>query len=231
MDRADVMALLATNRNQRGVDAFAALFPNSDLQTHGIGLTQLRKLAKQVGKNHALAAELWESDVYDARVVALLIDDPKSMTREQAERQVDQLADGQLAHVFASCDATLAKTSIAAEIAEEWTLRDEIRRRCGHTLVYELAKSKKKSAPDDAWFLDRIRHIDATWRDEDIPVRMAMATALMGLGKRNATLWPEALRVAKELGPIDFDATGGCEPFDVVKHIDHPRVREKLGVS
>lgn len=231
MDRAKVMAMLRASHNERGVENWNARNPSGTLQTHGIGLTQLRKLAKQVGKDRALARELWESDVYDAKVIALLIDDPKAMTPEQAERQVDQLAAGQLAHVFASCDATLAKSSIAADLAEEWTQGDTIRRRCGNTLVYELSKSKKKSAPDDAWFLDHIARIDATWRNEGTDVRLAMATALMGMGKRSAPLWPEALRVAKDIGPIDFDATGSCDPFDVVKHIDHPRVRQKLGVE
>ena len=59
---------------------------------------------------------------------------------------------------------------------------------------------------------------------------MAMATALMGMGKRSAALWPDALRIARDIGPIDFDPTGCCDPMDVSKHIDHPRVREKLGV-
>lgn len=231
MDHAGVMDLLADNRDERGVAHWNARFPDSGLQSHGIGLTKLRKLARQIGRDRALAAELWSSDVYEARVLALLVDDPATITREQAEQQVEHLEAGQLAHVFASCDATLARSPIAVELATAWTTGDAIRRECGNTLVYELSKPRKRSAPDDDWFLERIRTIDATWRDEDTPVRMAMATALMGMGKRSARLWPEALRVARDIGPIDFDPTGRCDPMDVVKHIDHARVREKHGIG
>jgi 3-methyladenine DNA glycosylase AlkD len=232
MKPAEVVALLESHRDERGVAHWEERYGDSDLRSVGVGLTRLRALAKQVGRDAALAAELWRSPLYEARVMSLLIDDPKAMTSEQAERQVEELGVGQLAHVFASCDATLARSPVAVELAARWCTHDDpMRRRCGHTLVYELSKSKKRSAPDDGWFADRLAHVDATWAEEDTDVRMAMATALMGMGKRSAALWPDALRVARDIGPIDFDPSGACDPMDVVKHIDHPRVREKLGIG
>ena len=231
MNEADILTTLEDLRDKRGIKNWKKRYPDSKLRCYGVGLTKLRKVAKSVGRDAALAAVLWKSDVYEARVVSLLIDDPKKITAEQAERQVDQLGEGQLAHVFASCDATLAKSSLAVELAETWCGSDStIRRDCGYALVYELSKSKKKSAPRDDWFADRLGHIDSTWRDEGADVRMSMAAALMGMGKRSATLWPEALRIAHDIGPIDFDPTGSCDPLDVTKHIDHPGVRNKLGV-
>ena len=41
----------------------------------------------------------------------------EALTREQAERQVEQLHGGMLVHVFSSCDATLAKTPFVVELA------------------------------------------------------------------------------------------------------------------
>jgi 3-methyladenine DNA glycosylase AlkD len=231
MNVEEVERLVASNADERAKANYDKLYPDSSMRSLGVGLTQLRKLAKAVGRDRQLAAELWASDVYELRMIALMIDDPKQITVEQAEEQVEQLAGGQLAHVFASCDATLAKSPIAVELAERWTTSDDpIRRQCGHTLVYELSKSKKKSAPDDDWFAARLAHIDATWASEDTDGKMAVATALMGMGKRSAALWGDALRIARDIGPIDFDPTGSCDPMDVTKHIDHPRVREKLGV-
>ncbi len=231
MTESDVLALVTPLGTQRARDNWAQRYPDSPLKYVGVGLTQLRKVAKKVGRDAELAAALWKSDIYELKLIGLLVDDPKAITVEQAERQVEQLADGQLTHVFASCDATLAKSDIAVELAERWTVHDDpVRRSCGNTLAYELSKSSKKSAPDDDWFAQRIAHIDRTWRDEDTDVRMAMATALMGMGKRSAALWPEALRVAHAIGPIDFDPTGSCDPMDVSKHIDNERVRQKLGV-
>lgn len=231
MNASEVLDLVSSHADERARTHFENRYPDSALRSVGVNLSTLRKLAKKVGRDRALAQELWGSDVYELRMLALMIDDPKAITMEQAEAQVEQLQGGQLAHVFASCDATLAKSPLAPELAETWTVSaDDTRRRCGHTLVYELSKSKKKSAPSDDWFAARIAHIDATWKDQDVDGRMAMATALMGMGKRSAALWPDALRIARDIGPIDFDPTGSCDPMDVSKHIDHPRVREKLGV-
>lgn len=231
MTEAEVLARLEPLADDRAVAHWRSRNPDSPLRPVGVGLTKLRKVARELGRDPELAATLWASEVYELRVIGLLIDDPRQLTRAQAERQVEQLQEGQLAHVFASCDATLAKAAIAAEVAEAWTASDDpVRRGCGFSLVYELSKSKKKSAPDESWFQERLARIDATWPNEGIDVRMAMASALMGMGKRSAALWPQALEIARAMGPIDFDPTGSCDPMDVTKHLDNDRVRTKLGV-
>ena len=53
----------------------------------------------------------------------------------------------------------------------------------------------------------------------------------MGIGKRSAALNQAALKVARDVGPIEFtSASGKCEPFDVAKHLTTDRLKEKLGV-
>jgi len=233
MTTTDVIALLRANQDDRGIQHWKKLGTGAGgLKSFGIGLTRLRKLAKQVGRDHQLAAELWKSDVYDARVIALLIDDPKAITPDQAEAQVEQLGSlGQLAHVFASCDATLAKTPFVGEIADKWMgSKDPMRRRCGFGLLYEISKSKKKSAPDDAYFLARIEHIGSSFDGEPRTVQGAMGGALMGIGKRTAKLNAAALKVARAIGPIRFSDDDKCEPFDVVKHLTSDSIKKKLGV-
>ena len=59
---------------------------------------------------------------------------------------------------------------------------------------------------------------------------MSMAGALMGIGKRSKKLNRAALRVAKKIGPIDFDPRGQCDPFDVVKHLTSDSLKKKLGL-
>lgn len=232
MTKNQVLALLKKNRNERGIEHWKKLGARAGkLESFGLGLTQLRKLAKQVGRDHALAQQLWKSDVYDARVIGLLIDDPKQVSREQAEKQVEELEHGMLSHVFASCDATLAKTSFAFELAGEWMeSRDDMRRQCGYTLLYELSKKNPKGM-DDAYLLARIEHIHHAMGSEEMWVRMAMGTALMGIGKRNKTLNKAAVRAAKAHGPIEFDYGDGkkCEPFDVLKHLTSAALKKKLG--
>ncbi|MCP4920651.1 MAG: hypothetical protein GY913_27445, partial [Proteobacteria bacterium] len=143
MTESEILDWFEANRDERGVahweKGYAA---DSGLQSFGVGLTRLRKLAKKVGRDHELSQRLWTSPWYDVRVLALLVDDPKAITRAQAEEQVDQVQVGQLAHVFSSCDATLARAPFVRELAEEWMASgDSIRERCGYGLLYELSKS------------------------------------------------------------------------------------------
>lgn len=233
MKLADVMNLLDSNRNERGIANWQKLGPRTGgLKSFGIGLTQSRKLAKQIGRNRALARQLWKSDYYDAKVISLLIDDPQQITREQAETQVEQLQQGMLCHVFSSCDATLAKAPFVVELVDDWVKSDDpVRRQCGYGLLYEVSKSKKKSAPDDAYFRSWIDHIGTSFAEEKRSVSHMMGVALMGIGMRNPSLHEAALVVARDMGPIEIDSPSGrCEPFDVAKKLTHEVVLQRLGL-
>lgn len=229
----DVLALLEAERDERGIGNWARLGEGTaGMRSYGIGLTRLRKLAKQIGRDRGLAAALWKTDVHEARVLALLIDDPARITREQAERQVEELAGGMLAHVFASCAATLAKTPFVVELADQWVKsEDPVRRDCGYGLLYEASKFSGRKAPSEAYFLAHVAHIADTIDTEPERVRLAMGLALMGIGKRSAALNRAALKVAQAVGPIAFTSVSGdCDPFDVAKHLTTDRLKEKLGL-
>jgi len=137
-----------------------------------------------------------------------------------------------LAHVFSSCDAALAKTSFEVPLLLEWINSDStIRKRCGYGLLYEVSKFTKKSAPDDAFFLDRIEQILNSFKDEKNIIKVAMGGALMGMGKRNVALNSAALKVARKMGPIDIDSgVTNCEPFNVVKHLTSDYIKNKLHI-
>ncbi len=227
--KAEVLSWLKQNADERGMLHWRK--HKSKLKSFGIGLTRLRAFAKQLGRDHRLARVLWQSDVYDAKIVGLLIDDPKQMTREQAEEQVDSgLGQGMLVHVFATCGAPLAKAPFAFELASQWIdSEEEIRRRCGYALLYELSK-KNPQGMDDAFLLDRIARIQATIHEEPMWVREAMNTALFGIGKRNKKLNTAAIRAVKAIGPVDIDYgdDNSCEPLDVLKHLTSDYVKTKL---
>ena len=59
---------------------------------------------------------------------------------------------------------------------------------------------------------------------------MAMGGALMGIGKRSKKLNAAALKVARKIGPIDFDPDGKCDPLDVAKHLTSSYAKQKLGL-
>ncbi len=231
MTKTEVMKLLRENKNERGIANWKKRHADSGLKSFGIGLTQLRKLAKQIGRDHDLARKLWDTDVYDAKIVGLLIDEPKKITREQVEEQVQDTDIGLLAHVFGACDATLAKAPFAVELADEWTeAEDPQRRRVAYALLYELSKNTRNKALTDDFFLGHIEWIEQEIHDEEMWVREAMNSALMGIGKRNKKLNKAAIKAAKAIGPVDIDYgdDNSCEPLDVMKHLTADYVKKKL---
>jgi len=232
MTKTEILEYLKANQDSRGIANWEKHTKNSDgLKSFGVGLTKLRKFAKTIGRDPKLARQLWDAKIYEMKIVSLLIDDPSRMSIEQAETQVEQLQGGYLEHVFSSCDATLAKAPFVVELAEKWIKnKDVVRRRCGYGLLYEISKSKKKSAPDEDYFLVHIARIEKMYPKQPTSVLMSMATALMGIGKRSKRLNVAALKVANKIGPIDFDPDGRCDPLNVAKHLTGDYAKKKLGL-
>jgi hypothetical protein len=83
---------------------------------------------------------------------------------------------------------------------------------------------------DDDYLLGRIEHIRRSIHDEEMWVREAMNTALLGVGKRNRKLNEAAIRAARAIGPVDIDygEDTNCEPLDVLKHLTSVTLQQRL---
>lgn len=221
MTEAQVLKLLEKNQNARGIEHWKRLTGGTKGKSFGIGLTQLRKLAKQVGKDHDLAEALWKSDVYDAKTIAILIDDPKKMTRAQVEKKLGGVQSWVMAYVFCSCDAPLSKTPFVREMALEWIeSKDDLRRRCGYLLLAELSKNRKDPAITDKLFEPYIDRIKRTIKKEENFVKDAMNVLIFAVGKRSPALNKKAIAAAKAYWPIEVDyGDNSCEPVNVLKHL------------
>ena len=143
MNKSEVLAYLKSNQDARGIAHWKKHEDKSGgLKSFGLGLTKLRRFSKTVDKDPKLARQLWQSNIYDMKIISLLIDDPKTLTIEQAETQVEQLHGGYLAHVFSSCDATLAKAPFVVELADKWIKsKDSVRRDCGYGLLTSIGSA------------------------------------------------------------------------------------------
>lgn len=111
MNKSTVAAYLKENQNPRGIEHWKK-HNKSSLKSYGLGLTVLRKYAKSIGRDPKLAKSLWNANIYEMKIISILIDDPKTITLAQAEAQVEELEGGYLEHVFSSCDAPPSKNSI-----------------------------------------------------------------------------------------------------------------------
>ena len=52
----------------------------------GVTVGELRTVAREIGRDHALADRLWNSGVHEARILASLVDDPALVDDAQFER-------------------------------------------------------------------------------------------------------------------------------------------------
>jgi 3-methyladenine DNA glycosylase AlkD len=177
-----------------------ARFGITTRKVFGVSTPDLRKMAKEIGKNHDLAQELWSVDVLETRGLAFLIDDPSEVTEKQMEQWVREFDN------WAVCDGCCAnlfdKTAFAWKKAVEWSRRKrEFEKRAAFTLMAALAVHDKKAA--DKQFISFLPIIKQEAKDERNFVKKAVNWALRQIGKRSASLNREAIQTAKELQRLD----------------------------
>src|SRR5215510_3073811 len=52
----------------------------------GVKMADIQQVAKKVGRNHELAAALWETGWYEARMLTAFIEEPELVTAAQMDR-------------------------------------------------------------------------------------------------------------------------------------------------
>ncbi|MDV3292759.1 MAG: DNA alkylation repair protein [Nitrososphaerales archaeon] len=199
MDVGTVIAELRASGDPRAVEGMMR-FGISGHETLGVSVPKLQSLAKRLGKDHELAAGLWESGIHEARILAAMVDEPEKVTSAQMDRWVKQFDSWDVCD--GCCGSLFDKTKFAYSKAIHWSkARPEFVKRGGFALMAELAVHDKE-APD-AKFLRFLGEIKRQSTDERNFVKKAVNWALRQIGKRNATLNKKAIRVAVEIGKID----------------------------
>jgi len=177
-----------------------ARFGISHRNALGVSIPDLRKMAKQTGKNRLLAQQLWRSGIHEARILAGMIDDPALVTEEQMERWVKDFDSWDLCDQC--CSNLFDKTDFAYQKAVEWSSRDEeFVKRAGFVLMACLAVHDKKA--EDKKFERFFSVIKREAADDRNFVRKAVNWALRQIGKRNLRLNRKGIRTANEIQRID----------------------------
>jgi len=167
-----------------------------NVTNYGLTVPQLRSLAKEIGKNHDLALNLWKTGVHEARHLAIFIADPKKVTEKLMEQWLKDFDAWSI--VDNACGTLFDKHPLAFERAIEWTKRKkEYEKRAGFSMMAELAVHDKKS--EDKKFEQFFPYIIAESNDERNFVKKAINWALRQIGKRNERLCKNAIAVAKQI--------------------------------
>lgn len=162
----------------------------------GVSLPDLRTLAKKIKRNQPLANELWQAGYHEARLLAVLIADPKQITMDQVENWLADVVSWDLCDHL--CNNLLVKVPICVERIPVWAAdaREFVRRAAFALLVNDVIHNGQRDpACIDAYFglLRTYAH------DQRNYVKKAISWALRELGKRNDDWQARALSLATEL--------------------------------
>jgi 3-methyladenine DNA glycosylase AlkD len=164
---------------------------------YGVTLPEQRTLARELGRDHALAAALWDTGVHEARILASMVDDPALVDDAQFERWAGDFDSWDLCDQV--CQNLFRRTSGAYAKAVEWSAREELFvKRAGFALMAGLAVSDKRA--DDARFAALLEPLAAGADDDRDLVRKGASWALRSIGKRSAALNELAIGTALDLG-------------------------------
>src|SRR5919106_491524 len=181
-----------TKKNRDGMARYAIVAPRA----FGVSVADIRQLGKKLGRDHELAAALWETGWYEARMLAAFVEEPERVTPAQMDRWARDFDN------WAICDALcfhlFDRTPHAWRKVEQWSRRrEEFVKRAAFALLASLALHDKH-APD-APFARSLRLIERSATDDRNFVKKAVSWALRSIGRRNQPLNMAAVDVARRL--------------------------------
>ena len=219
----DILDKLKTLADPKAVEGMARYGINPQ-NTYGVSIPNLRKIARETGKNHALAQELWASGIHEARILAGMIDDPSMATEEQLESWVEDFDSWDVCDQC--CMNFFQKTEFAYRKAIEWSERDkEFVKRAGFAMMACLAVSNKKAG--DGLFDTFFPIIKRESSDNRNYVKKAVNWSLRQIGKRNINLNKKAILIAGEIQKMDSRSAKWIAS-DAIRELTGESVQKRL---
>jgi 3-methyladenine DNA glycosylase AlkD len=192
--------------------------------TKGVPIPKLRALAREIGKDHKMALDLWRAGFHEARILASMVDDPQQVTEKQMDSWVSDFDSWDLCDQC--CSNLFDKTPFAYAKASVWALREpEYEKRAGFTMMAVLAVHDKK-APDQN-FLDFFPLLVKGAPDQRNFVKKAVNWALRQIGKRNPALNGAACDLALSLQSLDSKSARWIAK-DALRELTSEKVRKRL---
>jgi 3-methyladenine DNA glycosylase AlkD len=193
-------------------------------QRLGVSVPEMRKLAKEIGRDHKLALDLWRSGIAEARIVAGMVGDPAKLTEEQMEEWVKGINSWDVCDQV--CMNLFEKNSLAWKKIIDWSEREEeFVKRTAFSLIACLAWHDKKAS--DEKFIELLPVITRGATDERNFVKKAVNWALRNIGKRNLNLNRAAINAAKEIQRLDSKAARWVAA-DAIRELESDAIQSKL---
>ena len=224
MQHTEVLDQLESLADPQAVQGMARYGINPD-RAFGVSIPNLRKIARNAGKDHELAGELWSSGIHEARILASMVEDPGKVTEELMDRWAADFNSWDLCDQC--CNNLFRKTPFAHSKALEWSSREEeYVKRAGFALMASLAVHDKDAGDDE--FLKFLPVIETASTDQRNYVKKAVNWALRQIGKRNRGLNGPAVALADKLKHSDSKAARWIGS-DAFRELTGDAVMSRLG--
>jgi len=193
---------------------------------YGVAMKDIKALGKQLGQRNDLAIALWDTGVYEARMLTSFVADPALLKSTQMDRWCKDFDN------WAICDAMCFNLFDRsphrwAKVKQWSTSRKEFEKRTAFALLWSLSVHDKKAA--DEQFIDGLRLIERAASDERNFVKKAVNMALRAVGKRNQKLNSAAVLLARRLSDSD-DQTARWVGRDALRELTSPSVKKRLKI-
>lgn len=223
MKTGDILKKIKSLGNSKSKEAIAK-YGITPKQAFCVSLPNLRMLAKEIGKNHQLALELWKHNIRETRILASMIDEPLKTTKKQMEDWAGEFSYWEICDQC--CMNLFKKHKSAYELAVEWSRRkEEFVKRAGFVIMACLAVSDKKA--EDSKFECFFPIIKREAIDNRNMVKKAVNWALRQIGKRNLRLNREAIELAEDIQKMD-SRSAKWVASDAIRELKSESVRRRL---
>ena len=190
----------------------------------GVLMGDIQKLARLLGRDHALALELWKTDVYEARMLCAYVDEPEHVTPAQMDAQARDFDNWAICDTL--CFALWVRTPHAFAKIKKWaTSRDEYVKRASFALLASMALKHKEST--DADYLRSLPLMEKAASDERNFVKKAVSWALRGVGRRSIALNQKSIALAKKLAASEAAAPRWIGK-DALRELSSAAVQKKV---
>jgi 3-methyladenine DNA glycosylase AlkD len=211
---------LSTTRDRANLQRFGITAPKA----YGVSMANLKPLAKALGRDHDLAAALWKTGWYEARMLAALVDDPARVTPAQMDRWCRDFDNWGICDT--ACFVLFDRTPHAWGKVAQWAgQRDEFVKRAAFALLASLAGHDKHAS--DAQFLTSLPLIEAAANDPRNFVKKGVSWALRRIGGRSAALNDASTALARRLAESDH-ASARWIGKDALRDITRPLVTRRF---
>lgn len=190
----------------------------------GIAVGDLKKLAKQLGRDHGLAEELWRTNIYEARMLATFIDDPEQVTAAQMDRWCRDFDSWAICDT--ACFALFDRAAHRWKKVDAWaTRKQEFIKRAAFAMLASLTVHDKEA--EDELFANGLTLVEQAAGDDRNFVKKAVNWALRSIGKRSARLHAAAVALASRLAESEDPAPRWIGK-DALRELSSPAVTKRV---